>query len=270
MIRFEKITSRVFIGTLLVISMNSCNTIQETSLYLSRTHLASGKTFVSYTDKYDRVCTRQFQDGRQFSNGLASVKYDEKWGYIDCLGNIVIPFSYDWASSFGEFGFDKNIAVVKNNIDKDRMPMFTACPSWLIDKKGRKITPKYGVILPIERKLSIVNNGTCFKSIGKNFAVSDGKWGAINKKGKEIIPCEYDLIYPFHDVITFVQKEGKWGVVNENGQLIIPCKYDKCCYKSTALTVDTMFDMKDSNSLERTSILNQQKGGCKLNCVIKE
>lgn len=253
-----KVYSRVLIGTLLVLFLDSCVT-HEICPYLNKTHLSSGNSFVYYADKYDRLCfQKKFQDGRQFCNGLAAVRINEKWGYINSLGSTVIPFQYDWVSSFGEFGFDENIAVVKNNIDKNKIPMFTACPSWLINKRGEKITPKYGIIFPIEKKLSIVNDGVNFESIGKNFAISDGKWGVINKKGKEIIPCEYDLIYPFRDVITFVQKNGKWGVVNEKGKLIIPCIYDKCVYKSDALTVDTMFDMGNADSLEKTHISNLQ------------
>ena len=39
-----------------------------------------------------------------FCEGLAAVKLNGKWGYIDEMGTEVIPFIYDMAYSFeGEF-----------------------------------------------------------------------------------------------------------------------------------------------------------------------
>lgn len=254
-----KIYSRVLIGTLLVLFFFSC--VTNETLYLNRTYLSSGKSFVYYADKYDCLCIqKRFQDGRQFCNGLAAVKFEGKWGYINSLGNTIIPFQYDWVSSFGEFGFNDNVAVVKNNIDNDKIPMFTACPSWLINKRGEKITPRYGIILPIENKLSIVNSGEKFQSVGKSFAISDGKWGCINERGEEVVKCQYDLIYPFREKITFVQKSGKWGMINENGREVIPCIYDGVCYKSKHQTIDTQFDMAPVTVLKKRMIPNQQNG----------
>lgn len=234
----------------------SCRT-QETALFMNRSMCGSQEVY--YADKYDGLHFRKyFQDGRQFSNGLAAVKEDGKWGFITAEGKIQIPSEYDWVSSFGEFGFDESVAVVKNKTDKDKIPMFTACPSWLINKKGKKITPQYGIIFPIENKLSIVNNGTEFRPVGKSFASSDGKWGAVNSRGEVVIDCEYDLMYPFWEDITFVQKKGKWGCVNEKGKLLIPCKYDRVCFKSERAEVDSRFDAAATDDLKHTLIPNQK------------
>jgi len=35
-----------------------------------------------------------------FSNGLAPVQIDDKWGYIDNTGNLVINPKFDFAFSF--------------------------------------------------------------------------------------------------------------------------------------------------------------------------
>lgn len=239
-----KLYSRVLIGTLLVPLLGACVS-NKTFPYLNKSCLSSGKSFINYTDKYDRVSIKiRFQDGRQFSNGLAAVKFDGKWGYINSFGDVIIPFQYDWVSSFGEFGFDCDVAIVKNDINKERMPMFSACPSWLINKKGKVITQEYGVIFPIERNLSIVNNGSVFKNVGKSFAASEGKWGAINKNGDEVISCEYDLMYPFRDVVTFVQKNGKWGMIDEKGKELIPCEYDDVVFYGENISINTFMEIK--------------------------
>jgi hypothetical protein len=42
-----------------------------------------------------------YDDGRSFSDGLASVKKENKWGYVDRDGRTVIPFDFDEAGQFG-------------------------------------------------------------------------------------------------------------------------------------------------------------------------
>ena len=37
---------------------------------------------------------------RDFSEGLAAVKKDDLWGYIDASGKMVIPPRYHWAQEF--------------------------------------------------------------------------------------------------------------------------------------------------------------------------
>lgn len=44
----------------------------------------------------------QYEDAGQFNEGLAAVKENGKWGYIDETGETVIPFQYDKAYLFRE------------------------------------------------------------------------------------------------------------------------------------------------------------------------
>lgn len=44
----------------------------------------------------------EYDDARCFSEGLASVEKDKKWGYIDTTGNLVIPYEYSFADYFNE------------------------------------------------------------------------------------------------------------------------------------------------------------------------
>ena len=45
-----------------------------------------------------------------FSEGFASVKSNDKWGFIDTKGKMVIPCVYDYARSFS-----KGFASVESN-----------------------------------------------------------------------------------------------------------------------------------------------------------
>ena len=40
--------------------------------------------------------------GEQFSQGLAAVQRDGKWGYIDTKGRLVIDYQFDSAEKFSE------------------------------------------------------------------------------------------------------------------------------------------------------------------------
>ena len=51
---------------------------------------------------YSVMITPQYEDADSFNEGLAAVKKDGKWGYIDETGKTVIPFEYDYAFPFSE------------------------------------------------------------------------------------------------------------------------------------------------------------------------
>lgn len=51
---------------------------------------------------YTEHIAPQYEDAHSFSEDLAAVKKDGKWGYIDTDGKVVIPFEYDQAYAFSE------------------------------------------------------------------------------------------------------------------------------------------------------------------------
>ena len=57
---------------------------------------------------------------------MAPVEIDEKWGYIDNKGNVVIPLEYDYADVF-----QGGVAQVKLNSEYV-----------YIDRTGRRVWPK--------------------------------------------------------------------------------------------------------------------------------
>lgn len=63
---------------------------------------------------YSEAIAPKYEDAGTFNNGLAPVKQNGKWGYIDETGKTVIPFQYDIAGLFSE-GF----ALVGNEVEMD-------------------------------------------------------------------------------------------------------------------------------------------------------
>ena len=142
-----------------------------------------------------------------FHEGLAHVKLDGKWGFIDTNGKEIIPCKYDGVESFHE-----GLAYVTLNGKYG-----------FIDTKGKEVIPcRYDDAYSYSEGLA---------SVGFN-----GKWGYIDTKGKEVIPCKYDWGGIFHEGLAFVAIKGglnlfkcffgsKFGVINTKGELIVPGKW---------------------------------------------
>ena len=51
-----------------------------------------------------------------------------------------------------------------------------------------------------------------------------GKYGFIDKTGKEVIPIKYDDVYSFSEIsLALVKLEGKWFYINPKGECVIDC-----------------------------------------------
>ena len=70
---------------------------------------------------YKEIIKPQYEFARGVNDGLAAVKKDGKWGYIDVNGKVMIPFSYDIAYSFSEgyavVGFIKEKREYEHNTE---------------------------------------------------------------------------------------------------------------------------------------------------------
>ena len=168
----------------------------------------------TYIDKKGIVQFRpQFDQAYPFSEGLAPVKLGEQWMYIDKYGTPIPNISKD----FKEITyFSEGLAAVKNKEDK-----------WgYIDNQGKIIIepqfdddsnrpPKYNCdatdaeqerlsrckYLDDRRKFS---NSPPLAAIYKN-----GKWGYIDRQGKTIIEPKFDTANPFSEKLASVCGEEK-------------------------------------------------------------
>ena len=128
---------------------------------------------------------------------------NNKWGFKDESGAVVIPPKYDAAGIF-----IKDSDLVEVELDG----------KWgYINRKGIEVIPlKYDFVIPF-----LKNDG------GLASVKLNGKWGYINKKGEEIIPLKYDSGWGFSDNGLSAQKlNGKWGYINKKDEAIIAFKYD--------------------------------------------
>ena len=180
-----------------------------------------------------------------FFEGLAVVavfidSITVNYGFIDGNNNMVIQPKYQYAMPFVE-----NYAVVKQY---DRQGV--------IDKTGKEVLPiKYDFVSPMNKGLfwayydgglALFNNKfkqlTPFIYQDANPVYSeelfpvmrDGKWGFVNKKGKEKIPCQYEMVSPFKEGRAMVMLGKRYGIIDKKGRYVLPIEYGPAGLRSNA------------------------------------
>ncbi|WP_304407884.1 WG repeat-containing protein [Bacteroides acidifaciens] len=180
----------------------------------------------------------QFEDARSFSEGLAGIKIDGRWGFIDKTGTVVIPCAYDKVSLFKNGNSVVDESCIEDGKQRTRQ--------YLIDYTGKRITSLYDEIdffrdnralIKINDKYGFVDrhgsevippvydSALCY-SDGYAAIRYNGKWGVIDMDGKEVINAEYNEIEPSDYNLVAVLKNGKWGYLNMNGERITKFEFD--------------------------------------------
>lgn len=150
------------------------------------------------------VINNQFDQVKNFSESLAAVKLNDKWGFVDNLGKVIAEYQYDDVKSFSE-GY---AAVMKND-------------KWgFIDKEGKEcIDLKYDAVGDFsEGKASV-------QII--NYKEHMDAWAYIDKKDNVIIDfypydaAEGRMIWTgkFKDGIAFVSKT-LYCIIDDKGNNI--------------------------------------------------
>ena len=198
----------------------------------------------------------------RFINGLARVKRNNKYGFYNSKGELVIPFKYDFAESFRE-----NYTLVKNYgrwflIDKNENKLIDFAEVEKIGNNDRKIKDvKYfgknlfevdyngSTYLYSEEGMIIVgpvDRISPFKKAGYFRVTNDYERGIINENGKWIVPVRYEWISEFNSKgLAIVSKEERriinwaietirlYGLINLSGQEVIPSKYSSISIMDT-------------------------------------
>jgi hypothetical protein len=180
----------------------------------------------------------------RFTEGIARVKSNRGYGFIDLKGNHITEIKYLWAYEFKE-GFAG--VYSKNN-------------GWsFINKQG-------DIVFDFKDYDDIYNFHNGFAGVVKN-----GKLGFINNKGFLIIPNIYDhdyltkknyddreffyCSYKFSEGLISLSLNEKFGVLDTEGNIIIPFKYEYIGDYSNGLVV----------CVENTNLIDKYTGGYTLN-----
>ena len=150
--------------------------------------------FIDKTGKI--IIPMKYVDAFKFSGGVARVEFNNKWGFVNNTGQEVIPVKYDDA-----FDFSEGLALVSLNNKYG-----------FIDKTGKIIIPmKYDYAFNFSEGLARVE--------------LNKKWGFVNDTDQEIIPIRYDEASDFSEGLASVEFNNKYGFIDKAGKIIVPFKY---------------------------------------------
>lgn len=133
--------------------------------------------------------------------------FENKWGYKDDNGNIVVSPIWDYAEKFHS-GF----AVVRNN---------HGLYGYLNSDGQLSIRCQFKEAMKFIDDVALVQS-------------NEGVWEHINYDGKSLHNCPWIDVYPYNDGLAAVQKpindidvSAKYGFINEERELVIPCDYSR-------------------------------------------
>lgn len=94
---------------------------------------------------------------------------------------------------------------------------------------------------------------------GRAAVQQNNKWGFIDVKGNQLIPCKYDLVLDFKDSISLVLIENNWKKVNYNGLILdgIISKNDFDFFGLPDLSNSSLYFENQSNNYSSTSSTSQ-------------
>ena len=169
---------------------------------LARVRLNNKWGFIDKTGK--EVITLKYDNASDFSEGLATVSINNKWGFIDKTGKEVIPFKYRFTSNFSE-GLAKG-----TNVNAAE----TAYEISFIDKTGKEVIPfKYNYL----HHDGYFLDGFASVGVGTFENFKNIKWGIIDKTGKEVVPLIFEdaRSLGLGKLAVRLTEEGSWYFINK-------------------------------------------------------
>jgi len=191
----------------------------------------------------------------RFSEGLARVHRADpygdiwinrgSWGFINTSGNLVVPFTYDYALDF-HYG---RAAVVMGEWE------WSHDATWgFIDHAGNEVIPlQFSHVSSFSEGLAVVRYPGDWRNISVidiygnavvpfgiyshagsfsegMLAVSDesrfDRWGFIDRDGNEIVPPQYSAVLNFSEGLAAVRQTGLWSFIDRYGNEVIPPTYN--------------------------------------------
>ena len=181
------------------------------------------------------ISTEQFEDAKDFGNGLAPVQREEDglWEFINTEGETVIPQKFEAAYQFNN-GFAK---VFMNDWEEYLIDIDGNVVDTVINQKREK---KYKLVgRPYSNSMGIENSrGELIMEKKYNYfgyRQGDVFWysqndlyGLADTSGNIIIGPEYQYLSYFADCgLALAQQGDKWGFIDKTGKVMIDFRYEK-------------------------------------------
>ena len=191
-----------------------------------------------YIDRKNTIrIAPQFEYANPFEEGYAIVKRYDRFGMIDHQGHERTPIKYIEMTPM----HDGTFFAVDAQTEK----------AALFNKSFKQLTPFiYDQVTHYSEGFYVVrrNDKVIFLNLkgkeskgmydavsgfinGYSWVMKDHKYGIVNRKGKIILPIEYDnsgyrsMEYLYSEGLFMIEKAGKFGFADTRGKIVIPMEY---------------------------------------------
>ena len=190
-----------------------------------------------YIDRTGEVIIKpQYKTAFSFKNGLAYAEAEDKIGFINGQGQMIITFNPDHYI-LNNFFNDKRACIFR----RPRMYMLreerrddvivpvdieiTEGAGFINTAGTIVIEPEYDWVEDFSEGLAVAAKGA--KVIGNNLIEAKGKWGYVTPTGKLAIEMVYEQARSFHEGMAAVKLNGLWGYINKKGEIVIKPQFSK-------------------------------------------
>ncbi|MBT3302407.1 MAG: TonB family protein [Bacteroidetes bacterium] len=241
-----------------------------------------GDYYIFVNEDGKKTVKGKYKEAKDFSEGLAAVKFVDSWGYINNRGKVIIPIIYEEAWPFKDGYAKVKINGRITSIDKNGRGLgYLTMNYYVLETEGLsryRNNSKYGfvnakeeIIIPLEFD-TVADFNQSYARVSKN-----GKWGVIDKSGRVVISFEYDFVYPFrydYFMLRIVDNDTcKYNFIKLSGELISNEWFEEgiSFYKGNAFVVQdgSSFRMNQKGELTALSDSFQIKSACGLNTTFE-
>ncbi len=187
---------------------------------------------------FDLLVTCSLEDitnyDREFEENAHLKCENCSWGYIDTLGQMVVPEGFDFGLDFkqgraivekeNKYGLIDSVGHLQLGFDYDKVSHLARASKDIFRVEKQK--EQFGLIDSLG-KTRVKSLYTKVRNFSENrVAVQRGHlWGFVDENATEKIPCRFKKAMDFKENRAAVNHERKWGFIDPNGNFSIPAKY---------------------------------------------
>jgi len=264
-------------------------------LFPVRDNLLSG-----YIDKSGKVVSAGYELADDFADGVALVKVEGRYGFMDAAGSLIVKPQYAAAGRFSEGLAPVQVGKLWGYVDKTGalaiQPQYAQARSFseglaavqmgdkwgYIDKTGKPAIPAtFERASEFADGLAVVSIGARFGAIDKNGNIKiqplyeemgafseglsvvrlDGRYGYVNKAGEAVIPPQFVLAGSFADGLAPVKAGTKYGYIDRTGTAVVQPKYDEALAFAEGLA-PVMVSKKEAVRDDKGRLMSFSIRGC--------
>lgn len=191
---------------------NPFNGLVENNSNIELIEIQNSDFTYTYKTADGQIIFNNLPEPLQFSNNIAVISKDGKYGLVNKVGEFVVEPIYDYIDNF----HDGMCAFFIQDLGE-------TVKIGYFNTKGEVAIEPFPADLALNSGYSYDYN--FYNGIAMYRQPKTYKYGYINKNGEFIIEPVYDWAEPFKGNLAPVTKGDKFGYINTSGTLVLPYKY---------------------------------------------